>query len=417
MRILFNFLATMLMAAGVARGAEVFMAPTGNDANPGTIDQPILSIGHAMTLVGPGDTVWLRGGTYANVPFTTITTSGTSGSMISILNYPGESPVLDFTGNGVGNVGLRIEAGFLHMRGITLANAAKSGMHVWLMASHNNLFENLVATGNKDTGIYISTQAADNTFLNCDSYANYDPQDNGENADGFGAKFHIGPGNVFVGCRAWENSDDGFDCWMANNAVYFENCYAWRNGNDIGELGSAFQGDGDGFKLGQDGGAHLLVRCATWDPNNGHYGFDLNGNTEGVTLYNTMALRCSPGLGYRFITGTNYANNRLRNNVSMLAAVSLNPAVDDDGNSWSPGAPPLTDEDYIKLTNSELEGARLADGSLPEGDFMRLVEGSPGIDAGEDVGISFLGTAPDFAPFEFKPITGVRNALAWRYGE
>jgi hypothetical protein len=52
-------------------------------------------------------------------------------------------------------------------------------------------------------------------------------------ADGFGAKFEVGPGNVFRGCRVWENADDGFDLWKAPFPVGIENCVAFRNGLDL----------------------------------------------------------------------------------------------------------------------------------------------------------------------------------------
>ena len=54
----------------------------------------------------------------------------------------------------------------------------------------------------------------------------------GENADGFGA--HYPPAgkatNVFRGCRAWWNADDGFDLISTYSPVTIESSWAWRNG-------------------------------------------------------------------------------------------------------------------------------------------------------------------------------------------
>lgn len=67
--------------------------------------------------------------------------------------------------------------------------------------------------------------------MNCDSYRNFDPQSNGKDADGFGAKFEtVGPGNVFRGLRAWSHADDGYDFWHVPQPVLIEDCWAFDNG-------------------------------------------------------------------------------------------------------------------------------------------------------------------------------------------
>lgn len=44
-------------------------------------------------------------------------------------------------------------------------------------------------------------------MLNCTSYGNADR--GYEDADGFAAKITVGDGNVFDGCIAYNNADDG----------------------------------------------------------------------------------------------------------------------------------------------------------------------------------------------------------------
>ena len=45
--------------------SQIYVAPDGNDTtNTGTIDQPLESIQKAQELASPGDTVFIRGGTY-----------------------------------------------------------------------------------------------------------------------------------------------------------------------------------------------------------------------------------------------------------------------------------------------------------------------------------------------------------------
>jgi len=47
-----------------------------------------------------------------------------------------------------------------------------------------------------------------------------------------------------------------------------------------------------------------------------------------------------------------------------------------------------------------LSSPRQADGSLPNIDYMKLVDGSDLIDKGVDVGKAFTGSAPNIGPFE-----------------
>jgi Protein of unknown function (DUF1565) len=55
-----------------------FVAPTGSDANPGSIDHPFQTIQHALNVaVHPGDTVEVRAGTYHEM--LTLKHSGTAG--------------------------------------------------------------------------------------------------------------------------------------------------------------------------------------------------------------------------------------------------------------------------------------------------------------------------------------------------
>jgi hypothetical protein len=90
-----------------------------------------------------------------------------------------------------------------------------------------------------------STKKVD--VINCDSYDNYDLVTLGENANGF-TIVGVGPEtNIhFTGCRAWNNSDDGFDNFGSDGKVAYESCWSFYNGT-----GSS--GNGFGFKLGPDG--------------------------------------------------------------------------------------------------------------------------------------------------------------------
>ncbi|GIG16633.1 hypothetical protein Cme02nite_49650 [Catellatospora methionotrophica] len=90
--------------ASAAVQATYYVAPNGNDANPGTIGSPLRTVQRARDLVRTVNTnmtgdihVYLRGGTYpvsSTVEFGTAD-SGTNGHRVVYAAHPGETPILD----------------------------------------------------------------------------------------------------------------------------------------------------------------------------------------------------------------------------------------------------------------------------------------------------------------------------------
>lgn len=71
----------------------IYVAPTGDDANPGTQSQPLRTIQTAVDLAQAGDTVYVRQGVYHEV--VTIKNSGAPNQQLTVAAYPGEQPVID----------------------------------------------------------------------------------------------------------------------------------------------------------------------------------------------------------------------------------------------------------------------------------------------------------------------------------
>jgi hypothetical protein len=78
----------------MADGAKRFVdAARGDDAASGSEQAPWKTLGHALRQLQPGDTLYLRGGTYYEK--VSLTQSGTKEAPITISSYPGELAVLD----------------------------------------------------------------------------------------------------------------------------------------------------------------------------------------------------------------------------------------------------------------------------------------------------------------------------------
>src|SRR2546422_10479880 len=87
---------------GEANAAAYYVAITGNDANPGGQSQPFRTVKKGMSVLQPGDTLYIRQGVYPEAIRTSTTgvPSGTSWSnAVTVAGYPNETVTL--TGDGV----------------------------------------------------------------------------------------------------------------------------------------------------------------------------------------------------------------------------------------------------------------------------------------------------------------------------
>ncbi|HRJ73907.1 MAG TPA: hypothetical protein PLS03_16910, partial [Terrimicrobiaceae bacterium] len=86
--------ATLQADRPLAEGPGYFVdARTGDDAADGAKDRPWRTIQHAMDRLRPGDTLYLRAGTYFENVYCSI--QGTAEKPVTIRSYPGEAAVLD----------------------------------------------------------------------------------------------------------------------------------------------------------------------------------------------------------------------------------------------------------------------------------------------------------------------------------
>ena len=371
--------------------------PNGEDISVSTVGE----LETALADAEPGDVILVAGGTYAMTGRMVLNTSGTASELITVMADPDatERPVLDFSiqEEGSSNQGIQLKADYWHIKGLDIRQAGDNGMQI---KGSNNTIEFCSFYENADTGLQLDEGAADNLILNCDSYYNADASV--ENADGFAAKLGVGSGNKFVGCRAWQNLDDGWDGYLRGAdhvQTTYENCWAIKNG--IMKSGAVGGGDGNGFKTGgsddKDLSHHATYKnCLA--VGNVFDGFDHNSNRGAVVLYNCAAY--DNGTNYNFSSTNSLGSLEVKNSAVVGTTGSLNAASKDiTNNSWQDGLS-ATSDDYGSLDIDLLLSARNADGSLPDVDFMRLVEGSDLIDAGVDVGLTFQGNAPDIGAFE-----------------
>ena len=142
------------MFAAAAQAADYYVATSGTHSAAGTMAAPwTFAKAISATGAGPGDTVYVRGGTYNGA--VNFTRSGSAGSWITFRAYQGELPIIQGSGgSGVSSS----SAQYVRFVGIAVRNFTSSGFgNGWVDdtgTSNGNLqFINCIADNNGINGI------------------------------------------------------------------------------------------------------------------------------------------------------------------------------------------------------------------------------------------------------------------------
>ncbi len=442
-------LALFLWLDGCAQAATWFVATNGFDTNTGTSNSPFATFTRAQSAAAAGDTVWLRGGTYflsntnltaTNAPWVIV--NNVTKNNISYVAWPGELPVFDFSNvrPPIANSN-RVTAFLVTASGCTFKGFDVVGVQVDVALQHTqsenfriaggnfNRFEQLRMHDGMANGWYL-TSGASNLVLNCDAYNNRG-LDSGSlgNTDGFGCHPNStsGKGNIIRGCRAWFNSDDGYDCINAFAVVTFDHCWAFWNGYFTNFASST--GDGNGVKGGGYGVSgssfptpiprHVIEFCvAVRNRANGIYA---NHHLDGQIWINNTSYRNT--VNYDMLCSTNNSssagdcpgyNHIMKNNLGYKGGTevkNLGPVNDTNFNYFTLPISIATN-DFMTLDESLLTSPRRTNGELPYINFARLTNTSDCINAGTNQGFAFYGTAPDLGAFEFGPTNAPNPTIA-----
>lgn len=250
----------------------IYVSPDGRSYGSGAKDDPV-DIYTAVKSAAPGRTILLKSGTYA-LDKTVIVergVNGTADAKIYMIADPEAAtrPVLDFQGRCAGMI---LAGDYWYFQGFDVTRSANAQKGIQVSGSYNTV-DNVMTYRNGNTGLQISRYKSTdnwedwpshNLILNCTSYLNADA--GYEDADGFAAKLTVADGNVFDGCIAAYNADDGWDLFAkvetgAIGQVTIQNSVAFKNGYVLDENGQEVDaGNGNGFKMGGSSisGQHIL---------------------------------------------------------------------------------------------------------------------------------------------------------------
>lgn len=437
----FTLLTLLSMGAGSACAQKLyFCSPNGSPKAEGTLEDPF-DFKTGISKIARADTLYCLGGQYNYTENIHIKNkNGYKSSKTAIMAYKDQKPVFDFRNEPYGERGITVDCDYIHMKGITIRYAGKNGL---LNIGSYNTFENMEVYGNADTGVQMKTGHS-NLILNVDSHDNFDYKlkgvksaDFGGNADGFADKLYYGGGNTYRGCRAWHNSDDGWDFFAHVTASYggtvIDHCVCYDNGPAEFDLRKyprlevdkewfdQFEGDGmditdndgnpghitlrhytnygngNGFKIGGKRTCHNITVTHCLAVKNRVKGFDQNNNLGTMYMYNNTS----------YLNGENFgfSNTEKGGQLAVRNCVSLNGEKEDkfkvettvqSNNTW--------DTEGVKAAKGQFESTkyqkfilakRNPDGSLPDTPLLRPTSKSSLVDAGMDIGENYAGENPD----------------------
>lgn len=362
-----------------------YTSPSGKDGNAGTLSAPFFSLNKAWAVVVSGDTVIMRGGPYSlNVQMYL-----KGKNKITVLNYPGEKPVIKKGSPYINDYyrgGCYFEGNDCKFSGIRITGFTQTDSYVWngllVMNSNNNVFE-LLEVDNNGAGMYIQGSSTGNLILNCDFHHNYDPITKGGNADGIDIAYvSAGTTNTIKGCRAWANSDDGFDFFENNGTMYADGNWSWGNGYIPGTTTPDANSNGAGFKLGST--SDQRTKVLRYLKNNLAFNNRLTGFHQEEALCiievtnNTSCYNNEHGylLNYQGISHTAKNNIAYANgeNNAVINGTNLNNAYGGSyGNGDNGWMNIVKQSSFVSVSWIGVDGPRKADGSLPDIQFMHPI--------------------------------------------
>lgn len=421
-----------------------YVSPSGSDdsnVGDGTIADPWFTLNKAWSVAAPGITFYMRGGTYSYLQQQRLRNkNGTAVDSIRLFAYPGEKPIISrgepYVYPGYPTELVVISGDYISVKKLDVSGNTQKETGIWggirAYFLTNSTFDRIDIHHNGGGMQLTNTDKC--VVINSDFHHNQDPLTTSAgaygNADGMGIDWLEASSlgitdpikiaqynqqsqdavNYIISCRFWYNTDDGIDDWEYEGNLYIDNCWAFWNGfiPDTWNKG----GDGNGFKLGRTSiSAPNVVKTRVYNSiafQNKKWGFLDNGARCNMEIYNNTAYQNAyKGLdswagGFNFTTTPEAIKYFIKNNIAYANGndVDVSDITNINHNSWDLPVT-VTDADFKTISTLGADGARQSNGSLPEINFLHLVESSDLRLAGVDVGLPFGGINPDLGAYQY----------------
>jgi len=238
-----------LVSAQKGEAGTYYVATDGSDSNPGTEEQPFQTLGRGVGELRPGDTLYVKNGTYTGSSQLAGIPSGASrDNPITIAAYPGHSPVivaeqdnhvLYFSNNRYIIIDGFVIDGSNAIHGIRIHEGSGG------IADHIRI-QNSEILYASDSGIVVTPGSDGNEFINLQVH------DNGIKDSGHGI-YISSSNNIVEDCSVHDNKGWGIHVYTVTSAEVNDNIV--RN-NEIYNNGRSGRGPGIIFSHGSGNQAY-----------------------------------------------------------------------------------------------------------------------------------------------------------------
>ena len=265
-----------MVTAQLCIGATYYVATNGSDADHGTEGQPFRTISHAVSVLNPGDTLYVKKGTYTGSSQLLRIPSGSSWSApVTIAAYAGDQPIIiPEPGSSaltvVGNQYIVID-GFI-IDGAGGSDGVSITDHAHHIRIKNSEIKNARGSG-------VSTGGDDNEFINLRVH------DNG--TSDFDHGFYIySSNNLIEDCEIYNNAGWGVHIYSSSKGTVNHNIVSNNQIHNNARAG----GRGPGIIL-SSGTGNTAYNNVIWE-NNGGIQIDFQASDTYVhdnTLYDNSS--------------------------------------------------------------------------------------------------------------------------------
>jgi len=290
-------------------GVNVYVSNQGLDSNPGTLDLPFHTIAKGLSVIGPGDVVLIRGGTYTEHDLQP--PSGTADAPVTIQAYNGETVIMDGEFNDYKYTAFSV-----------------------LSRSHM-VFDGLAIQGYRDRGL-LFWDSSHITVRHCFIHhcGTTRVESTGDGISLTGSHFVIENNRLTYNCPDTEHGGSAICGWDAHHTVIQKNICMYNRGNGIlvedshdvivqdnvasfnfGDFGTWFCG---GIWL--DGGYNVTVRN-NWFEGNERAGMEITDEEPtdpyGYKIYNNVCCNNDYGMIVIGIGQAESSPNEIFNNTCV----------------------------------------------------------------------------------------------------
>lgn len=318
----------------------IYVSPVGRDQNDGSMAAPLQTIREGVRRLRPGDTLFIRGGTYTGAENTIDSQAGqvpagrSRSEPVTIAGYPGETVILRPPFN-VAGIRLTTENhAYMVFRDFTIdmtnSGTGSDADGVYLFRAHHNRFQRLDVMNSHNNGVHFAVQTPFNEVIECRIHDN--GYVGGPTANGHG---------LYV---------TGSDNVIQNSEIYNNQGYGVHIYNNAGSRADPSRNVARGNRIHGNGGSGRTAYgvVVAWGNANDVDGNQIYGNLGGIQVYtestntdvrnNTVHdNRPLEGIVIQYASGARVRNNRVYSNATDIVDLGTGTVLSENAVGGGPG--------------------------------------------------------------------------------